>query len=199
MRRLPVLSLVLLMACGDRSGKTLDDPVFPLPEPPVTTAAPFDATLPTEPVEISAPFTLTAPWVDGAVLPDRQTCRGAALPPALTWSGVPVDAVELALTVVDLADGGSTNWIVAGISAIDTGIAEGELPATAFELTNDSGSSAWVAPCPPAGETHRYEFTLHALNQQLEVADNARATDVLALLDAITIARTSVSGVASTN
>lgn len=197
MRRLCLVSLVLLAACGDRSGKTLDDPVV---TPPVTApATPAVLTLPTDPLEAPGEFAVTASWVDGTELPARHTCAGAGVSPALTWSNVPLDTVELALTVVDLDAGGTTNWIVVAIPANEPGMAEGQLPVGAFESANSSGSSAWVAPCPPAGETHRYEFTLYALNQQLELADDEDATDVIVLLDVTTIARTSVSGVASTN
>lgn len=199
MRRLCLISLLLLAACGDRSGKTLDDPVFPLPATTVPTTVPAASTLPPEPIESAAPLTMFAAWVDGSEIPERHTCVGDGISPALSWSGVPLGTVELALVVVDLDDGGSTKWIVAGIGAAETGMAEGQLPPTGFEWVNSSGSTAWVPPCPPSGSSQRYEFALYALNQQLEPADNAPATDVLELLDAITIARSFVSGVASTS
>lgn len=74
---------------------------------------------------------------------------------------------------------------------------EGQLPEAAFEWPNSSGQAAWFAPCPPDGETHRYQFTVYALNQQLEAADDAPVTEVLSILDATTIARSSVSGLAT--
>lgn len=196
MRRLCLISLLLLAACGDRSGKTLDDPVFPLPATTVPTTVPAVSTLPPEP---AGPFTVFASWVDGSEIPERHTCVGDGISPALSWSGVPVGTVELALVVVDLDDGASTNWVVVGVGAAETGMAEGRLPPTGFEWVNASGSTAWVPPCPPSGTSHRYEFALYALNQQLEPADNAPATDVIELLDAITIARSFVTGVASTS
>jgi hypothetical protein len=182
---------IVVGACGDRSGKVLEDPVFP---PPATTAL---TTVPGSQVPettLALPFTLVTPWVDGAAIPDRNTCADAGVSPAMTWSNVPAGTVELAVSVVDVDASSFVHWIVYGISPVTPGFNEGQLPEAAFEWPNTSGESGWFAPCPPAGETHRYQFTVYALNQQLEAADDAAATEVLSILDAITIARSSVSG-----
>lgn len=189
-----LLAVTVLTAagCGDRSGKILDDPVFPPPAPTTTTTvAPTGAPETTPPAALA----IVAPWVDGATIPDRHTCRGDGLSPPLSWSGVPLGTVELALSVVDLDAGQSSNWIVYGIGAASIGAAEAVVPDGAFEWPNSSGAPAWVPPCPPDGQTHRYVFTLYALNQQLEVADDAGTTEVLSALDAISIAQASISGV----
>jgi Raf kinase inhibitor-like YbhB/YbcL family protein len=188
---------IVLGACGERSGKVLDEPVFPPPEttlaPPVT-AAPSGGSPETPAV---LPLTLVTPWVDGAMIPDRNTCADAGVSPAITWSNVPPGTVELAVSVVDVDAGPFVHWIVYGVSPAAPGLDEGRLPDGAFEWPNSSGRADWFAPCPPAGETHRYEFTVYALNQQLEAADDAPATEVLSILDATTIGRSSVSGLAT--
>ena len=185
------LLVLLVAACGDRSGKVLDEPVFPPPATqPVVTAPPTTLAPP-------EPFGLVAPWVDGAEIPVRHTCAGDGLSPALFWSGVPTETVELALTVVDADADRYVHWIVYAISPIETGTLEGAPPTASFEWPNSSGAAVWQAPCPPDGDTHRYEFTLHALNQQLEVADDASAADVLSILNATTIARSTVVGLAT--
>lgn len=189
-RLVPAIALfaLVLAACGDRSGKVLDEPVFPPPatQPDVTTIA----------TTVAPPeqFELVAPWVDGSTIPDRHTCTGDGVSPALFWSGVPSGTVELALTVVDNDAAGFVHWIVYAISPIETGTVEGEPPAASFQWPNSGGTPDWVPPCPPESETHRYEFTLHALNQQLEAADDASAADVLSILNATTIARSTVVG-----
>ena len=187
---------IVFAACGDRSGKVLEDPVFP---PPATTIAPAATSVPGQSPDTAAvlPFTLVTPWVDGAAIPDLNTCVGGGVSPAMTWSNVPPDAVELAVSVVDIDADSFVHWLVYGISPAAPGINEGQLPDAAFEWPNSAGDAAWFAPCPPDGETHRYEFTVYALNQQLEAADDAPATEVLSILDAITIARSSVSGLAT--
>lgn len=182
----------VLGACGDRSGKVLDDPVFP---PPATTIAPLP-TVPNQSADTIGvlPLTLVTPWVDGATIPDRNTCADGGVSPAMTWSNVPPGTVELAVSVVDLDAASYVHWLVYGISPVTPGLAEGQLPEAAFEWPNSAGQTAWFAPCPPDGETHRYQFTVYALNQQLEAADDAPAIEVLSILDATSIARSSVSG-----
>jgi len=161
----------------------------------VATSVPIDSAVVAPPV--TAPFTLVAPWVDGAALPERQTCSGAGVSPALTWSDVPAGTVELALSVVDLDADQYVHWLVYGLLPIESGLSEGQAPTVAFEWPNSSGQGAWAPPCPPAGEQHRYVFTVYALNQQLEAADDASATEVLSILNATTIAQSSVSGTVS--
>ncbi len=186
-----VLSLALA-ACGERSGKVLDEPVFP----PPATPAPADVATETVPVSTAPlPLTLVTPWVDGAAIPARNTCADAGVSPAMTWSNVPAGTVELAVSVVDPDADSFVHWIVYGISPVTPGLGEGQLPEATFEWENSAGQPGWFAPCPPDGETHRYVFTVYALNQQLEVADDAGPTEVLSVLDAITIARSSVSGI----
>ena len=179
-------------ACGDRSGKTLDDPIFP--PPATTTTVPTTAAPQTAP---PAPLTLVAPWVDGAAIPDRHTCAGEGFSPPLSWSDVPLGTVELALSVVDLDAGQYVHWLVYGVGPGSSGTAEEVAPDGALEWTNSTGTPAWAPPCPPSGETHRYVFTLYALNQQLEVADDAGTNEVLSALDATSIAQSSISGLAT--
>lgn len=182
---------LLLTACGDRSGKTLDDPIFPLPATTVATTVPPPTTMP------PAALSLVAPWVDGAEIPARHTCAGAGVSPALTWADVPADAVELAVTVVDLDADQFVHWIVYAIPVSATGLVEGQVPDGAFEWPSSSGLPGWQELCAPAGETHRYHFTIHALNQQLEVADDASATEVLSILNATSIDLMSIVGLST--
>lgn len=185
----------VLGACGERSGKVLQEPVFP---PPATAAEPSVPSVPGSPSSAAPlPFTLVTPWVDGAAIPDRNTCADGGVSPAMTWSNVPAGTVELALSVVDIDDPSVVDWLVYGIPPVAPGLNEGQLPDGAFEWSNSSGRAGWTAPCPSDGETRRYRFTVYALNQQLEAADDAPATEVLSILDATTIARSSVSGVAT--
>lgn len=185
-----VLTLVVA-GCGERSGKVLDDPVFPPPAPPVDTSVSAEQAAETT---MAPPLTLVTPWVDGAAIPERNTCADAGVSPAMTWSNVPPGTAELAVSVVDLDAASFVHWIVYGIAPVEPGLPEGQLPEATFEWRNSAGQPGWFAPCPPAGETHRYQITVYALNQQLEAADDASPTEVLSILDAITIARSSVIG-----
>ena len=193
---LAALALVVT-ACND-DGRDLRSPI--LPPPPSTTAAPTTMP-PGEEAFITAPSTTTLPpsfqlvtaWPNGAAIPARHTCDDADVAPALSWTTVPLDTVELAVTMVDL-DANFVHWVMVGISPTRTALAEDEVPPGAIEWSNDFGDVGYGGPCPPGGDTHTYLFTVHALNQQVEVADDADATEVVDLLNQTSILESSVSG-----
>lgn len=181
-----------LVGCDSGDGRQLDPPVFPLPATTVGSIAPTDPPIPTEPVLAS--LQLVAPWRDGAAVSARYTCDGDDLSPPLTWSNVPADTVELAITVTDLDAPEFVHWVVFGIPVGVTGLVEGAAPSGASLWPNGGGSVGYVGPCPPIGEEHRYLFTVHALNQQLEPADEMTATEIIEILNLTSIDQSSVSG-----
>lgn len=194
-RRTPVLALLCttvvsaVAGCDSGDGRNLRPPVFP----PPATSVPAGSLA--EPIDtVPEPLRLVAPWRDGAALPVRHTCDGENLSPALTWSNVPHDAVELAVTVTDLDAPDFVHWIVFGIPVATTGLVEGAPPDGASQWPNGGGGSDYVGPCPPAGEEHRYQFTVHALNQQLEAADDMSATEIIEILNLTSVDQSSVSG-----
>jgi Raf kinase inhibitor-like YbhB/YbcL family protein len=183
-----------LSACATDDGRTLKPPVFPPPQ----TVAP-EPTLPPEPavteLAVTEPLALIAAWPDGAEIPLRHTCSGDDLSPALTWTNVPPDAVELAITVVDLDAGGFVHWILLGIDPQRTSLIENEQPRPGIEWSNSAGTMGWTGPCPPPDGQHIYQFTVHALNQRLEPADDAPATEVISMLNLIAIDQGALTGV----
>lgn len=185
---LVAIVLVALSACSGGDGRTLRPPVFPPPQtiPPEVPAS----SLPPPP----APLQLIASWQDGAEIPVRHTCDGEDVAPALSWTNVPAGTVELAVTVVDLDAGGFAHWILYGIERDRTSLIENQQPPPGDEWINSFGLADWGGPCPPPGEPHLYQFTVHALNQQLEVADDAPASEVIAMLNLIAIDQGSVAG-----
>lgn len=54
------------------------------------------------------------------------------------------------------------------------GSGQDNLPAGAVQGRTDFGSAGYGGAAPPQGETHRYQFTVHALDvEHLEVDENA--------------------------
>ncbi len=187
-----IVALLLVGAGCSDDGRTLDPPTAPLP----ATTIPVANTIPPEQTAAAAPapLALIAPWPDGAVVPARYTCDGDGVSPALTWTGVPEGTAELAITVTDLDAGQYVHWFVDAIDASRTGLSEGLVPDEAIERSNSAGVPGWESLCPPAGAQHRYQFTVHALNQQLELADEASAAEAISVLNLIAIDQGSVTG-----
>ena len=108
----------------------------------------------------------SADFRDGELLNPQFTCDGQGVSPHLGWSDVPSGTQSFALRCFDPdAPGvGFVHWLAANIPAAERQIPRGgRLPATAVEVENDFGKTAYGGPCPPSG-VHRYEFTLYALD-----------------------------------
>lgn len=184
-------AVAALSACDTGDGRELAQPVFPLPATTTTsTSLPIEPTLPVELPQLD----MVAPWPDGDPIPERYTCDGDDVTPALVWSNVPIDTIELAITVTDLDADGFVHWIMYAVDPERTTLAEGETPDEALVWTNSYGNARWDGPCPPDGEEHRYQVTVHALSQQLEAAPDAPPEEIVSILNLIALDQRSISG-----
>jgi Raf kinase inhibitor-like YbhB/YbcL family protein len=131
---------------------------------------------------------------DGEPLPARYSRRGGNVAPPFDWDGVPSGAAELVLLAEDEDVLGSDgrpflHWVLAGLPADYDGLGEGEEPEEARTGRNGFGELGYDGPEPPAGETHRYSFSLVAVSSPIEPSD----LDVRQELDARTLDRASLS------
>jgi hypothetical protein len=133
----------------------------------------------------AAVFSLTSPAFEAnGMIPIVFTCYGANKSPPLIWQNVPTNTQSLALIAEDPdAPGGTwTHWILFNISPTVKQLNINEqLEGTAL-AKNSWGNSKYQGPCPPMG-THRYVFTLYALDKVLSL-NNGAATNTA--LDAMT-------------
>ena len=139
------------------------------------------------------PFALSLPWADGGEIDPRYTCNGGDVQPQVGWLGAPDAAVEMALVVTDTDAHDFVHWVIAGLVPFDPLVPENSVPLGAIQGLNgfstaDSPVVGWRGPCPPAGSTHHYRFTLYALDQQIELPDGSAAADLISLIDATSIA-----------
>ena len=121
---------------------------------------------------------ISAAFATGQPIPRRYSCEGEDLSPPLAWSGVPADAVSLALIVddPDAPVGTFTHWLAWGISPHVGGLAEGQ--SAPREGRNDYREVGYRGPCPPRGHgVHRYFFRLYALAQEPAVRAGAGRKD----------------------
>lgn len=168
--------------------------------PAATTELPADGgtvALPTD--EPGGEFAMVLPWLDGASIDRRHTCDGEDVSPAVSWVAPPEGTVELALVVEDLdAERGGlafVHWAIAGLDPSTVTLVEGQTPPGAVQALNFAGDVGWTGPCPePGGDPHTYRFRLHALNQQVELADGTPASDLLGVIDDLTIEMVEATG-----
>lgn len=210
-------------ACATGDGRELKPPTVPAPtttepahiDPPLEFPSDGDVTLPGEgpeagpddiPIDPPAPFGLFAAWQDGAPIDPRHTCDGQDISPALTWTGVPDGAIELAVTAVieepgspelddESIDREAVRWIVIGIDPSVVSVLEGTLPPGAIELPNDLGLAGWTGPCPAEGATELLRITVHALGQQIEGLGADTPSTAVDLLRGVALANAEVRGI----
>jgi phosphatidylethanolamine-binding protein (PEBP) family uncharacterized protein len=138
----------------------------------------------------------SGPWSDGAAIPADNTCDGAGVAPLLTWTA-PSDLIaEIAVSVVDLNANGYVHWLVVGLPPEAGSVGGGEpVVAGAAEALNSAGATGWFGPCPPPGDgPHRYRFTLHLLDQALELPADSPTNDLLGAVEASTAERATFTG-----
>lgn len=104
-------------------------------------------------------------FADNEPMPVQYTCDGDNISPPLAIAGVPQDTVSLALAVIDIdgPGGAFVHWVVWSIGPSTTAVSEDTVPQGGIEGPTSRGEPGYFGPCPPSG-THRYIFTLYALN-----------------------------------
>jgi Raf kinase inhibitor-like YbhB/YbcL family protein len=116
-------------------------------------------------------LTLTSPDIDqDGAFPIENTCDGADVSPALSWSGGPEGAAGYGIALVDNTEAliHSVIWdIPASASSVPANIeksSEPDDPAGAKQsLAFDGATRGWLGPCPP--ETHDYTIYLYAVDE----------------------------------
>jgi Raf kinase inhibitor-like YbhB/YbcL family protein len=193
-------ALVLIAAaaagCASGDGRELRPPTEPAPASTVPDDfdGPVDLTDDAGLLPEFTSFELFAAWPDGAAIAERHTCDLDDVSPALSWTGVPDDTIELAITVVDESTG-LTHWVVTGIDPAEVSTLEGTVPPGAVEHPNSFDAAAWTGPCPADPDVvSTYRFTVHALDQQLEVLGTDTGSALVALIDGLALSSASVTG-----
>ena len=105
---------------------------------------------------------------DRGRIPERHSGDAHDVSPSLQWTGAPAGTRSFAVVVHDpdapLVDG-FTHWVLYGIPAGTTTLAEDESGFTQGE--NSFGNAGYNGPAPPPGHgPHHYYFWVYALDAE---------------------------------
>ncbi len=120
-------------------------------------------------------------FTNNAWIPKPFTCNGVNHSPALNWTGAPTGTESYVLIVddPDAPNGTRTHWILFNIPKTLTQLDEAtKTPKDAKSGRNSKDEPGYFGPCPHSG-THRYFFTLYALDSRLTVNSSANKQDIL--------------------
>ena len=123
-------------------------------------------------------FRLTSSnFKDGGIISIKYTCQGEDVSPPLAWAEAPAGTQALALIMEDrdAPNGVFTHWVIFNLPPGSFNLTEaipqqGELADGARQGRNDFGETGYGGPCPTDDSSHRYQFTLYALDQPLQLA-----------------------------
>jgi len=155
--------------------------------------------------DIKQNFILTSPsFNNGDPIPSKHAytdCGGNNSSPQLAWSGAPAETKSFAL-IVDDPDAPGKPWL--HWLMLFPANATSSLPALSedqkfqfphSQLANDYGTDhkRYDGPCPPSG-THRYYFTLYALDSDIIASATTKRTDFFNFVRKHTIGKAVLMG-----
>lgn len=105
-------------------------------------------------------------------------CNGGNQSPQLSWTGVPEGTKAFAIFAYDPdapTGSGWWHWQLVNIPREVTSLPAGSAaPASSQAMNNDYGAKGFGGACPPPKHgVHRYQFTVYALSQKLDLPENA--------------------------
>ena len=138
---------------------------------------------------------------EGGKIPAEYTCNGEGISPPLSWDEPPKETRYFALIMDDPdAPGGVfTHWVMLNIPLNSRQLpeaipAQAQLPDGALQGKNDFGRIGYGGPCPPPGRPHRYQFTLYALDQPLDLKAGVSKKQLLSAMQGHILAQGQLSG-----
>lgn len=139
---------------------------------------------------------LTSPaFNSGSSIPVKYSCTGEETRPPLIFAGIPSETKSLALILEDPDAPEETwnHWLVWNIPPTTDILESSALPKGAVQGTGSGGEQKYEGPCPPEG-THRYIFTLYALDAALDLEEGADKSELFAAMQRHIITQTELVG-----
>lgn len=154
------------------------------------------------PGENAMSLTISSPsFQNGGPIPQKFTCDGADVSPALTWDDPPAGTKTFAL-LVDDPDAPVGNWnhwaiwnLPANLHSLPEGVRKNtHLPDGSQQGQNDFHKPGYNGPCPPAGKPHRYFFKLFALDTKVSLQSEDGKPELESAMKGHTLATAELMG-----
>jgi Raf kinase inhibitor-like YbhB/YbcL family protein len=144
---------------------------------------------------------ITSPaFEDEGLIPEKHTCDGMDVSPALGWDSGPEGTKTFALVCddPDAPMGTWVHWILFNVPADVNELPESippeqELESGAKQGMNDFHKIGYGGPCPPGG-THRYFFKIYALDTEVDLEAGATKSDLLGAMEGHILAEGQLMG-----
>lgn len=134
-------------------------------------------------------------------IPQKFTCDGADVSPALFWKETPEGTKSFALISddPDAPMGTWVHWVAYNIPADTRELREGVskkeiLPDGTKQGITDFKEVGYGGPCPPPGPQHRYFFKLYALDAALDLPPRVTKADLLVAMNGHILAQADLVG-----
>jgi hypothetical protein len=151
---------------------------------------------------MSLSITSTA-FKQGERIPSKYTCDGSDVSPGLEWSDVPGGTRSFTIIAddPDAPVGIWIHWVLYNVPGETRTLPEAvppdaNLPDGSRQGKNSWGRPGYGGPCPPGG-THRYFFSLYALDTVLELPSGVSKDDLLKAMKGHILAEAELMGVYS--
>ena len=134
-------------------------------------------------------------FAEGETIPMEYTCEGENINPPLEFIDVPDEAESLVLMVEDPDAPANpwVHWLVFNIRPQTRKVEAGSAANGGIEGKANGGMPGYEGPCPPTGE-HHYQFKLYALDQMLDLSEQADREDVLKAMEGHVVAQSTLTG-----
>jgi Raf kinase inhibitor-like YbhB/YbcL family protein len=136
-------------------------------------------------VNAAQQFTITSSVAPAmGKIPVMYTCDGKNISPPIAWQGAPDNTKVYALIVADPDAPAGTfyHWVLYNIPKTVTNIPANSSPTNTLIGDNSAHQPGYHGPCPPSG-THRYIFTIYALDEALPLQEEADAQTVMQAME----------------
>lgn len=117
---------------------------------------------------------ITSPnFQNHTAIPAKYTCQGENISPELHFLNIPINTKSLVLIMddPDALNHTFTHWIIWNIDPAIKILKENIGSNFAIQGLNSAQTNQYIGPCPPSG-THRYFFTIYAIDSLLDLPQN---------------------------